>query len=129
MAARAGRLTMARVTACSPSSAARDPMSSPGSLSLWIVGLKGGGPGPAPPLWERYYSRLVALARKKLRSARRRAADEEDVVQNAFHSFFRAVAQGRFPQLDDRDSLWRLLVTITAHKALKQLTREQRQKR
>jgi DNA-directed RNA polymerase specialized sigma24 family protein len=51
------------------------------------------------------------------------------VVQNAFHSFFRAVAEGRFPQLDDRDDLWRLLVTITAHKALNQLTLEQRQKR
>ena len=51
------------------------------------------------------------------------------MVQNAFHSFFRAVDQGRFPQLDDRDSLWRLLVGITANKALKQLEREHRQKR
>ena len=71
----------------------------------------------------------VGLARKKLRTDRRRAADEEDVVQNAFHSFFKAVDQGRFPQLDDRDSLWRLLVIITANKALKQITRENRQKR
>src|SRR5262249_35576935 len=78
---------------------------------------------------ERYYRQLVALARKKLQSARRRAADEEDVVQNAFHSFFRAVAQGRFPQLDDRDSLWRLLVVITANKALRLLQHEYRQKR
>jgi RNA polymerase sigma factor (sigma-70 family) len=72
---------------------------------------------------------MVALARKMLRSTRRRAADEEDVVQNAFHSFFRAVSQGRFPQLDDRDSLRRLLVVITANKALRQLKHEHRQKR
>jgi len=39
------------------------------------------------------------------------------------------VGQGRFPQLDDRDSLWRLLVVITANKAIKQLKHEQRQKR
>jgi RNA polymerase sigma factor (sigma-70 family) len=104
-------------------------MSSPGSVSHWIAALKGGDQAAAQPLWERYYRRLVALARKKLVSNRRRAADEEDVVQNAFHSFFRAVAQGRFPQLDDRTSLWRLLVVITARKALRQLAHEQRQKR
>ena len=104
-------------------------MSSPGSVSHWIAALKGGDPAAAQPLWERYYRRLVALAHQKLPPANRRAADEEDVVQNAFHSFFRAVAQGRYPRLDDRDSLWRLLVTITARKALKQIAREQRQKR
>ena len=100
-----------------------------GTVSHWIAALKGGDPAAAQPLWERYYRQLVALARKKLQSARRRAADEEDVVQNAFHSFFRAVAQGRFPHVDDRDSLWRLLVVITANKALRQLTHEHRQKR
>src|SRR5262249_56241354 len=81
------------------------------------------------PLWERYYRRLVGLARKRLLSARRRAADEEDIVQNAFHSFFRAAAQGRFPHLDDRASLWRLLGVITANKALRQLEHEHRLKR
>src|SRR5262245_852190 len=105
-------------------------MSSPGSVSHWIASLKEGDSAAAQPLWERYYRRLLALARKKLRASRRRAAaDEEDVVQNAFHSFFRAVADGRFPQLDDRDSLWRLLVTITARKAIRQHLHEHRQKR
>src|SRR4029077_12603127 len=96
-------------------------MSSDGSVSNWISALKDGDSAAAQPLWERYYRQLVDLARKKLRTNSRRAADEEDVVQNAFHSFFRALDQGRFPQLDDRDSLWRLLVVITANKALKQM--------
>ena len=104
-------------------------MASHGSVSHWISALKDGDSAAAQPLWERYYRQLLALARKKLRSTSRRAADEEDVVQNAFHSFFRAVDQGRFPQLDDRDSLWRLLVVITANKALKQLAYSHRQKR
>ena len=48
---------------------------------------------------------------------RHRGTDEEDIVQNAFHSFFQGVANGRFlSQLDDRDNLWRLLVVITARK-------------
>ncbi|MGE0759499.1 MAG: ECF-type sigma factor [Pirellulaceae bacterium] len=100
-----------------------------GSVSHWIAALKEGDAAAAQPLWQRYYRRLIALARKKLRTSRRRAADEEDVVQNAFHSFFRALEHGRFPQLGDRDSLWRLLVVITAHKALRQLAHECRAKR
>jgi DNA-directed RNA polymerase specialized sigma24 family protein len=104
-------------------------MRSPGSVSHLIAALKAGDSTAAQPLWGRYHRRLVALARKKLQPARLRAADEEDVVQNAFHSFFRAAAQGRFPDLDDRDSLWRLLVVITANKAVRQLNHENRQKR
>src|SRR5262249_17527018 len=100
-----------------------------GSVSHWIAALKGGDPAAAQPLWERYYRRLVALAHRKLPPAGRRAADEEDVVQNAFHSFFRAVAQGRYPRLDDRAGLWGLVVTIAGRRALKQIGGEQRQKR
>jgi RNA polymerase sigma factor (sigma-70 family) len=99
-------------------------MSSEGSVTRWLTALKGGDPAAAQPLWERYHRRLVALARQKLQSARRREADEEDVVQSAFHSFFQGVARGRFPQLNDRDNLWRLLVVITARKALDQLARQ-----
>jgi RNA polymerase sigma factor (sigma-70 family) len=103
-------------------------MSSEGSVTRWVTALKGGDLAAAQPLWERYHRRLVGLAREKLRAARRRASDEEDVVQNAFHSFFHGVARGRFPQLEDRDNLWRLLVVITARKALDQLAHEHSQR-
>jgi RNA polymerase sigma factor (sigma-70 family) len=104
-------------------------MSSEGSVTRWVAALKAGDTAAAQPLWERYYRRLVALARQKLQSSRRREADEEDVVQSAFHSFFRGVARGRFPQLNDRDNLWRLLVVITARKALNQLAHEHTKRR
>lgn len=104
-------------------------MSFPGSVTHWIVALKDGDLAAAQPLWKRYYQQLVVLARNKLRSSRKREADEEDVVQVAFQSFFRAVSAGRFPELTDRDGLWRLLVVITAKRAMKQLAYEQRLKR
>lgn len=104
-------------------------MADSGSVTHWIVALKDGDLAAAQPLWKRYYRQLIVLARHKLRSSRRREADEEDVVQVAFQSFFRSIAEGRFPELADRDGLWRLLVFITAKKALKQLTYEQRLKR
>ena len=104
-------------------------MSSEGSVTRWLTALKGGDEAAAQPLWERYHRRLIGLAREKLRSARRREADEDDVVQSAFHSFFQGVSAGRFPQLNDRDNLWRLLVVITARKAINQLAREHAKRR
>ena len=104
-------------------------MSSQGSVTRWVQALKGGDAAAAQPLWERYYRRLVTLARAKLRSTRRREADEEDVVQSAFHSFFQGVSRDRFPQLNDRDNLWRLLVVITVRKALDQLARQRAKRR
>jgi DNA-directed RNA polymerase specialized sigma24 family protein len=92
-------------------------MSSQGSVSRWLGPLQAGDPAAAQQLWERYFRRLVGLARTRLRGAPRRAADEEDVALSAFDSFCRSALEGRFPQLHDRDNLWRLLVVITARKA------------
>jgi ECF sigma factor len=57
-----------------------------------------------------------------------RGADE-DAALSAFDSFCASVAAGRFPQLADRDDLWRLLVVITRRKVLDQAQRRMRQKR
>jgi DNA-directed RNA polymerase specialized sigma24 family protein len=104
-------------------------MSAEGSVSQWIDQLRAGDHAAAQPLWERYFQRLVGLARKKLQAGQRRAADEEDVALSAFDSFCRGAAHGRFPQLADRNNLWHLLVTITARKALQLVRHDNRQKR
>jgi DNA-directed RNA polymerase specialized sigma24 family protein len=100
-----------------------------GSISQWLDQVKEGDSLAAQELWQRYYHRLVGLARKKLKDTPRRVADEEDVVVSAFDSFYRGAAQGRFPQLQDRDDLWQVLVMITARKAANQMKRDFRQKR
>ena len=56
-------------------------------------------------------------------------SDEEDVALSAFHSLYEGIREGRFPRLDDRDDLWRLLVHLTACKALDRHRQECRQKR
>jgi DNA-directed RNA polymerase specialized sigma24 family protein len=104
-------------------------MSAEGSVSRWLESLRAGDHAAAQQLWERYFRRLVGLARAKLQGAPRRAADEEDVALSAFDSFCRRAEAGSFPRLADRDSLWRLLVTITARKAGQLLRDEGRQKR
>ena len=104
-------------------------MSSDGSVTRWLDQVQAGDANAVQQLWQRYFSRLVGLARQKLRHAPRRAADEEDVALSAFDSFCRNAEQGRFPDLLDRDGLWRLLVVMTVRKANHLIRDETRQKR
>jgi DNA-directed RNA polymerase specialized sigma24 family protein len=99
------------------------------SVTVWIASLKAGDADAAQKLWQRYFETLVRLARDRLRGAPRTVADEEDAALSAFDSFVRGAARGRYPRLDDRDDLWRLLVVITERKAIDQAHRERRQKR
>ena len=66
------------------------------------------------------------LARARLHSIHLRAADEEDVVLNAFDSFFRRARRGQFPRLEDRDDLWQLLFVLTVRKAINLARHERR---
>ena len=100
-----------------------------GSVTGWIDHLRAGDDIAAQRLWERYFHELVRLDRAHLRAKPRGAVDEEDIALSAFDSFCRGTEQGRFPRLDDRDGLWRLLVTITARKVVDQVERQCRQKR
>jgi DNA-directed RNA polymerase specialized sigma24 family protein len=104
-------------------------MASEASVSHWIERLKAGDSAAAQQLWQGYFQRLVALARGRLEGAPRRAADEEDVALSAFASFCRGVERGRFPQLEDREDLWKLLVVLTARKAAHLRRDERRHKR
>jgi len=102
-----------------------------GSVTHWLGDLKVGDLAAAQPLWERYFGKLVVLARGKLRRLNKTGAeeDEEDAALSAFNSFCEGAARGRFPKLDDREDLWRLLVVITARKAFAQADRQRRLKR
>jgi RNA polymerase sigma factor (sigma-70 family) len=99
------------------------------SVSQWISRLKSGDENATEKIWRRYYQGLVELARRKLHSKTRRIADEEDVAMCAFESFVQAANAGRFPNLRDRDDLWRLIAAITERKAVDQQRRQSRLKR
>lgn len=100
-----------------------------GSVTRWLGDAKAGRETAARELWRRYFETLVRLARARLRASPRTAEDEEDVALSAFDSFLAGAALGRFPRLDDRHDLWRVLVTITTCKAADQVNRQRRQKR
>jgi DNA-directed RNA polymerase specialized sigma24 family protein len=56
-------------------------------------------------------------------------SDEEDIALSAFDTFCAGVEAGRYPNLADRNDLWRLLLGIAARKAIHLYRHETRQKR
>jgi RNA polymerase sigma factor (sigma-70 family) len=93
------------------------------SVTQWLAGMKSGDDRSFEQIWQRYFSRLVGLARKTLSGNSQASGNEEDVAQSAFESFYFRARDGKFPQLNDRDDLWKLLMTITLRKAWKQRRR------
>jgi len=94
------------------------------STTHWILEIGAGNRDAATELWNRYYDRLVRFARQRLSTAPRAAADEEDVALSAFNCFYQAIEEGRLRELQDSESFWRLLITITAHKAISRIRHE-----
>lgn len=99
------------------------------SVTHLIGELKAGNETALQQLWERYFHRLVGLASRRLGDVPRLPADGEDVALSAFNSFYQGMLRGSFPLLDDRNNLWRVLVTLTGRKAARLVRDEQAEKR
>lgn len=99
-----------------------------GSITIFFNQLQQGDTQAATQLWERFFPRLVSLARKTLNGRPQRVADADDAAQSAFASFCLRVKAGEF-SIQDRDDLWNLLGIITARKARRHIRLEQAEKR
>jgi RNA polymerase sigma factor (sigma-70 family) len=92
-------------------------------VTRWIEGLKAGDEAAVADLWNRYFDRLVQLARQRLGTTPRRVADEEDVALSVFRCLCAGAEHGRLAEISDRGDLWRVLVTMTMRKAIDQQRR------
>ncbi|MFN3151572.1 ECF-type sigma factor [Bremerella sp.] len=105
-------------------------MTNQGSVTNWLAQIRqNDGDEHYQKLWNRYFERLVGLARAQLSRDVCRSEDEEDAVLSALNSFFLRFRDGRFPELADRTSLWPLLVNMTLCKARDLNRRQNAQKR
>lgn len=93
-------------------------MSSADPVTLWIAQVKDGQRAAVPQLLSRYFQRLVQLARVRIRGIPGLAGYDEDIALSAFKSLCLGAERNRFPQLADRDDLWRLLAMMTVRKAI-----------
>ena len=100
-----------------------------GMVAEWVRRLKQNDSEAALQLWERYSKRMLSLGRKRLRTSRPAAFDEEDIALSAFNAFCSAVKEGKLIQSQEHDDLWPLLATITNRKANDRLKSERAAKR
>lgn len=100
-----------------------------GSVSFWIRKLQDGQGGADDAIWRRFHKRLLQIAARTLPNYVRREEDEEDVVNVAFHSFFRRLHNGSFPDIQNRNELWKVLSSITRRKATNLIRNKNRIKR
>ena len=99
------------------------------SITQWLHQARDGDEYARQQIWVRYYERLIRLARSRIATGSARVSDEEDIVVGAFDAFFRALDNGKFSELGDRDGIWRLLVVISDNKANDLYRYQTRQKR
>lgn len=99
------------------------------SVVRWMENLQDGQSTAAQEIFDQYYRRLVGLARHKLDDRVRRVENEEDVANSVIKSLCHRAGRGDFSELQNRDELWCLLVTMTARKAASRGRRHLAQKR
>jgi len=100
-----------------------------GSVSNWLKELKTGDQNAVEAIWNRYYQRVVEFAIRKMKINPDRAIDGEDIAQLTMHRFCLNATSGNYPDLDDRQQLWDLLVVYTLNRIRKHLRECNRTKR
>lgn len=102
---------------------------SPESITVWFEQLRRGDPEAAARLWDRFFDRLVAASRAEMQNANRRVADEEDIAAGVMAALCACANRGKLPMIENRDSLWRLLLSWTRHDIADHVRADRRIKR
>ena len=92
----------------------------PGSVTSWLDQLRETSHDDElqQEIWNRYFPKLAAVARRHLSPSARRTVDEEDIALSTLNAFFSKVSRGQFSRLSDRAQLWALLTVIATSKAI-----------
>lgn len=80
-------------------------------------------------LWRRFRDECIAVAERRVAADVQRAVDPDQIVNDAFLSFFHNVCDGKYPDLNDREAIWNLLSTMVCNEACNHVRKERRLKR
>ncbi len=102
-----------------------------GSISNLIDALKQGESLALEDLWDRMIIEAIPMAKGQLvgRGGKRRVTDEEDLAHMALQSLLLGARGGEFPELSDRQGLFRLLREIIRCRAINLVRDERAEKR
>lgn len=100
-----------------------------GSVSGWIAKMRQGDSAAIGHLVARYFQKIAQFAEGKLRRGIRVTDDGEDIAISVLHTITRNSAKGRFPDLQDRDDLWFLMIVIAQHAVIDKKRTELRRER
>ena len=100
-----------------------------GSVSCILVQAAAASESAVAEIWQRYFPRLVAVARNTLRHLPHRMEDANDAAQSAFISFWQQLSKDGVSASLNRNSLWKLLTTITVRKVRSELRKQMAEKR
>lgn len=87
-----------------------------GSISVMISGLRAMNEQATHGVWKFFLKRTQRLASRLLYQGTRRAYDENDAAQSALYAVFGALNDGKYPDVENRESLWALIASITSRK-------------
>ena len=99
------------------------------TIGAWIGQVRGGDENAADKLWKHCFATVMAYARNRMQTHNGWTADEEDIALSAIKSLCIGLRSGRYDEINDADSLWRLLVVITSRKISDQHQYHRRAKR
>ena len=103
-------------------------MSPKSSFQDLLSQLQAGDEVAAAKIYQRYARLLIGMARGHLDTLIRQKVDAEDVVQSVYRSFFHRFGLGEY-ELENWQSLWGLLISITLRKCGRQIEYFHAQKR
>ncbi|MCH2183431.1 MAG: ECF-type sigma factor [Mariniblastus sp.] len=95
----------------------------------WIEGLNEGDQQVASEIVQQHLELLKRRARQRLPAGVRRLADEDDIANSVFKSFFKGIQNNRFPQVETDDDLWQIFGMLIRNKVAGQIRFLTRQKR
>jgi DNA-directed RNA polymerase specialized sigma24 family protein len=105
------------------------PGSSEAAVTRWLADLRQGDEAAAARLWEHLHRRLLLLAQREVARKAPAGFDAEDVALSAVHTLCQSIQHGRYGDVEDRESLWRLLLVITVNKVRRRVRDENRLRR
>ena len=88
-------------------------------VTIWIEQVRQSDDEAIKHVWQHFADGLQEYARGKIHPKTRRVYDEQDAVQSMFLSLCQGLKADRYPDLQNRDNLWRLMLVMTGRKISK----------